>query len=73
MKMRQKEGEVVVEVTEQEEEIAMKMEAGGNCGKTAELTDAISTRQIVNKAHFPAVCYRFCAYSVCMCTVSTGH
>lgn len=62
-----------LDVTEQEEEIAMEMEAWGNCGKTAELTDAISTRQMVTKAHFTAVCHRFCAYSVCMFTASTGH
>ena len=44
MKTRQKEEEVEGGVTEQEEEIEMAM---GGCRKTAELTDAISTRQIV--------------------------
>lgn len=37
-KTRQNKEEVMVEVTEQEEEIAMEMEAEENCGKTAELT-----------------------------------
>lgn len=67
--MRQKEGEVEVGETEQEEEIAVEIEAEENCGKTAKLTDTISTRQTVTKTHFtseiPQWLWLFCLHMVC--------
>lgn len=55
-----------VEVTEQEEEILreMEIEPGEIFKKTAELTDAVSTRQIVTKQSFKLYAIVF---------VTTGH
>lgn len=71
--MRQKEKEVEGGVTEQGDEIEMEDRDRKIVGKTADLTDTTSTRQMVTKAQYTLKYLRNCAYSVCNCIVSAEY